>query len=114
MAVSKESGAAAVVKKAAAKPKAQKSAAEQAAERTDELTPATQADASGALVEPEIVDRIDVDHPAVDNNPRKGASVASNQIDFNDPTATPEEAVLENLGAEDKGEEDGAEKPKSD
>lgn len=63
----------------------------------DNLEPATEVAASGALIEPTIVDRIDTSHPAVDNEPRKGASKASNQIDFNDPTLTPEEAVEQNL-----------------
>ncbi|EJL23972.1 hypothetical protein [Novosphingobium sp. AP12] len=63
----------------------------------DTLTPATKVDASGAFIEPEIVDRIDVDHPAVDNNPRKGQPKIANQIDFNDPHLTSEEAVEKNL-----------------
>lgn len=65
----------------------------------DTLTPATHVAASGAFIEPEIVDRIDVSHPAVDNNPRKGQSKLANQIDFNDPTASTEEAVAPNLDA---------------
>lgn len=36
-------------------------------------------------------------HPAVDNEPRKGASRDSNQIDFNDPTLTLTEQVVQNL-----------------
>jgi hypothetical protein len=70
-----------------------------AALQPDKLQPATEVAASGALIEPTIVERIDTDHPAVDNEPRKGASVASNQIDFNTPSAlTTEEAeVIENL-----------------
>lgn len=67
--------------------------------KPDKLTPATDVAASGALVEPEIVERIDTEHPAVDDEPRKGASEESNQIDFNDPTLSPEEAVLRNLGS---------------
>lgn len=63
----------------------------------DTLEPATEVAASGAMIEPTIVERIDTDHPAVDNEPRKGAAKVSNQIDFNDPTLTPEEAVEENL-----------------
>lgn len=55
--------------------------------------------ASGAIIEPEIVERIDTTHPAVDDEPRKGVPEASNQIDFNDPTLSPEEAVLRHLGA---------------
>lgn len=63
----------------------------------DTLTPATDVAASGAFIEPEIVGRIDVDHPAVDNNPRKGQPKIANQIDFNDPRLGTEEAVEKNL-----------------
>lgn len=63
----------------------------------DQLEPATDVAASGALIEPTIVDRIDTSHPAVDNEPRKGVSVESNQIDFNDPTLTLSEQVEQNL-----------------
>ena len=66
----------------------------------DTLTPATDVAASGAFIEPEIVERIDTAHPAVDNNPRKGQPVIANQIDFNDPVATAEEAVEANLKAQ--------------
>ncbi|MES2135690.1 MAG: hypothetical protein V4502_01345 [Pseudomonadota bacterium] len=37
------------------------------------------------------------DHPAVDRNPRAGTSVDQNRVDFNDPTKTDEEAVVNNL-----------------
>lgn len=63
----------------------------------DTLTPATDVAASGAMIEPTIVERIDTSHPAVDNTPRKGAPVSSNMIDFNDPTLTQAEAVEQNL-----------------
>lgn len=63
----------------------------------DTLTPATKVEASGAFIEPEIVDRIDVDHPAVDNNPRAGQPKIANQIDFNDPHLGNEDAVEKNL-----------------
>jgi hypothetical protein len=65
----------------------------------DTLTPATHVAASGAFIEPEIVERIDVDHPAVDNNPRKGQPAIANQIDFNDPHLGNEDAVKKNLEA---------------
>ena len=65
----------------------------------DNLTPASSVAASGAFIEPEIVERIDTDHPAVDNNPRRGQPKIANQIDFNDPRATTEEAVEQNLKA---------------
>ena len=63
----------------------------------DNLTPATDMEASGAFIEPEIVARIDVDHPAVDNNPRAGQPAIANQIDFNDPRLDNAEAVETNL-----------------
>jgi len=66
----------------------------------DTLTPATDVAASGAFIEPEIVARIDVDHPAVDNNPRKGQPAIANQIDFNDPHAETQAAVERNLKAQ--------------
>jgi hypothetical protein len=68
----------------------------------DTLTPATHVAASGAFIEPEIVDRIDVNHPAVDNNPRKGQPAIANQIDFNDPHLTNQDAVAKNLSADAK------------
>lgn len=98
MTVRKSGGAAATVKKAAAKPSVADARQQTEPAKVDVLTPATEIEASGALIEPTIVERVDVDHPAVDNNPREGASVASNQIDFNDPTLTQEEAVVKNLG----------------
>jgi hypothetical protein len=65
----------------------------------DTLAPATEMAASGAFIEPTIVERIDTDHPAVDNEPRKGQPKIANQIDFNDPTLSQEEAVEQNLKA---------------
>lgn len=67
----------------------------------DNISPATEVAASGAFIEPEIVARIDVDHPAVDNHPRKGQPKIANQIDFNDPN-------LENAAAVDKNLQDQA------
>jgi hypothetical protein len=65
----------------------------------DNLAPATEVAASGTFIEPEIVARVDTDHPAVDNAPRKGAPATSNQIDFNTPSAlqSEEDAVVEKL-----------------
>lgn len=63
----------------------------------DNLTAATKVEASGAFIEPEIVERVDVDHPAVDNHPRKGQPKIANQIDFNDPYLDGREAVEKNL-----------------
>ena len=63
------------------------------------IAPADAADirGSGAIVEPGAMKAVDVDHPAVDNNPRAGTTVKQNQIDFNDPTLLDHEAVEENL-----------------
>lgn len=66
----------------------------------DQLTPATEMEASGALIEPEIVKRVDTTHPAVDANPRAGLPEHSNRIDFNDPTLSGADAVPRNLAAQ--------------
>lgn len=47
--------------------------------------PATEMAASGAFVEPEIVDAVPTDHPAIDDNPRAGTTAQQNGADFNDP-----------------------------
>ena len=65
--------------------------------KVDELAPATDVEASGAIIEPTIVERIDTSHPAVDNEPRKGQPVIANRIDFNDPGLSDADAVAENL-----------------
>lgn len=67
--------------------------------KTDKLSPATEVAASGAMIEPEIVSRIDTSHPAIDNEPRKGQPVISNMIDLNDPGLDDAEAVSANLKA---------------
>lgn len=59
--------------------------------------PSENIDASGAIMEPDTKNEIDVDHPAVDNNPRAGTTVRQNQIDFNDPNLTSEQAVKQRL-----------------
>lgn len=41
---------------------------------------------SGAISEREAVADIPMEHPAVDNAPRKGLPAESNRIDFNDPS----------------------------
>jgi len=79
------------------KPSAVPGVSDTAGMTEDTLTPATDVAASGVFIEPEIVARIDVDHPAVDNNPRKGQPVIANQIDFNDPHLSSEDAVKKNL-----------------
>lgn len=65
--------------------------------KPENLTPATEVAASGAMIEPEIVERIDTDHPSVDNEPRKGQPAVANRIDFNDPTKSDQEVVEEQL-----------------
>jgi hypothetical protein len=48
--------------------------------------PATKMDsASGAIIEPEIKDGVDLSHPAIDSNPRKGTTAEQNARDMNDP-----------------------------
>jgi hypothetical protein len=60
---------------------------------------ATDFSTSGA---PRQVTDIEVDHPAVDNDPRAGTTVDQNRIDFNDPTLDGAEAVQRNLEAQAK------------
>ena len=61
------------------------------------ISTATDFSPSGA---PRQVTDIDVDHPAVDNDPRAGTTVDQNRIDFNDPTIESHEAVERNLKAQ--------------
>lgn len=76
--------------------KEQKEAQAQAAVAADapaDPAPATDLnDASGAVVEPEILDAVDLTHASADANPREGTTAAQNQIDWNDPSRiTPED-----------------------
>lgn len=41
---------------------------------------------------------VDTAHPAVDADPRAGATADQNRIDFNDPTLSGAEAVAKSLG----------------
>lgn len=41
-------------------------------------------EASGAILEPEIAQAVDVDHESVDNNPRAGTTALQNAVDWND------------------------------
>lgn len=66
----------------------------------DKLQPAQEFAASGATIEPTIVDRVDMKHPAVDDEPRAGTTAVQNRIDFNDPTISGQEAVERNLKAQ--------------
>lgn len=58
-------------------------------------------EASGAVIESGALKQVDVDHPAVDNNPRAGTTVRQNSIDFNDPTLTDRQAVEQRLSDQD-------------
>lgn len=61
----------------------------------DTLTKATEFAASGAVIEPTIIERVDMSHPSVDDNPRAGATKEMNAIDFNEPSAlTPQEQMV--------------------
>ena len=42
-------------------------------------------DASGALIEPEVAQAIDITHASVDANPRAGTTAVQNAVDWNDP-----------------------------
>ena len=44
---------------------------------------------SGAIMEDEVARGLDVEHPAVDNNPRRNTSAVMNGVDWNDPTRRP-------------------------
>ncbi|MBX3543586.1 hypothetical protein [Chelatococcus sp.] len=87
----KKSGSAKTVDPAVTKPAVQND--ETGAEATG-IEPATEFDPSGA---PHQVQDIDVDHPAVDNDPRANTTADQNRIDFNDPTLSGAEAVAKNL-----------------
>jgi hypothetical protein len=62
------------------------------------LPAATEVSTSGAPVQ--IVPDVDLSHPAVDDNPRARTSVVQNAIDFNDPTISGADAVVNNLNAQ--------------
>jgi hypothetical protein len=61
------------------------------------IAPATDIDTAGAPQQ--IVPDVDMDHPAVDADPRAGTTAEQNRIDFNDPTIEGHEAVEKNLSA---------------
>ena len=93
----------ATVDTSAVKPSPLLGVADTALAKPDDMAPATQTAASGALIEPEIVERIDTAHPAVDDRPRAGQPVASNLITFNDPTVPGSVQAARNLGLNDDG-----------
>lgn len=70
-------------------------AADQDTSGDAKVAPATTFNPAGA---PDQVTDIDVNHPAVDNNPRAGTTANQNRIDFNDPTISGADAVAEQLG----------------
>lgn len=88
----------AVDSKTEKKPTAAETAAAEAnapEKQADKLTPATDFAASGAIIEPEIVSRVDMTHASIDNNPRQNSTVEMNMIDPNEPSAlTPPEEVV--------------------
>jgi hypothetical protein len=61
------------------------------------IPPAAAIDTSGAPQQ--IVPDVDLEHPAVDSNPRAGTTETQNRIDFNDPTISGSEAVSQALEA---------------
>jgi len=49
-------------------------------------SPATEIDgASGAIIEPDIKQSVDLSHPAIDSNPRENTTAEQNARDMNDP-----------------------------
>ena len=62
--------------------------------------PATDIDTAGAPQQ--IVDDVELSHPAVDNDPRANTTAESNRIDFSDPTISGAEAVKRNLADQAK------------
>ena len=60
----------------------------EAAEATETKGPApaeTIHNSSGALMEPEIKDGVELSHPSIDSNPRLGTAPAQSARDMNDP-----------------------------
>lgn len=56
-------------------------------------------EASGAVVEPEVLSAVDLGHESADANPREGTTTAQNQIDWNDPKRIrPEDEVFAGQG----------------
>lgn len=76
-----------------------KTAAPKADDKPEDLAPATEFAASGAIIEPEIVKGVDMSHASVDANPRSNSTATMNAIDFNNPSAlvSQHDSVVENL-----------------
>lgn len=62
--------------------------------------PVTSLSSSGAIVEPEVLESVDLNHVSVDNNPRSQTNAVQNQIDFNDPTADDAQVTAEAVKAD--------------
>ena len=75
-----------------------KTAAADAGTKDNGVPAATGFDPSGAPQQ--TVPDVDLDHPAVDNNPRSNTTVDQNRIDFNDPTREGVDVVTERLAAD--------------
>lgn len=69
--------------------------AETEGQKAANIAPATSIDPSGAPQQ--VVPDVDLDHPAVDANPRANTTVDQNKIDWNDPTIPSAEAVADQL-----------------
>lgn len=65
------------------------------------IAPATDIDTSGAPQQ--IVPDVDLDHPAVDADPRANTTEQQNRIDFNDPVKSGAEVVAEQLAKQAQG-----------
>ncbi|RZJ44976.1 MAG: hypothetical protein EON87_08670 [Brevundimonas sp.] len=67
------------------------------------LKPATEFEASGAVIEPGIVTGVDMSHPSIDANPREKSTADMNRIDLNTPSAlqSEEDQVVEELKSQD-------------
>ena len=90
-------------------------ATENAGDKPANIAPATEFNPSGAP--DQSVPDIDLTHPAVDADPRKGTTVNQNRIDFNDPNKSGAEAVADMLNAQGvptKVERDEAAEKKAD
>ena len=68
-----------------------------------DIAPATDFEASGAVIEPGAKKSVDMKHASVDDNPRKDTTADMNRIDFNEPSGLvpPEEAVEKALKSND-------------
>lgn len=77
-----------------------KKSAEKVTDKPADIAPATTIDPSGAPVQ--IVPDVDMDHPAVDANPRSNTTENQNRIDFNDPSLDGREVVEKALADQAK------------